>query len=313
MAESDWFDYQKLAAEIYADLEKAASVTHDDRILGVQSGIERQIDVAVRTSIAGHGILIIVQAKDLARPADVNVVGEFQSVIEDVRAAKGVLICSSGFTAGAREYADKLSIDLCTVHEVRHRKWSADLRIPLLWIESDGDAVLEMELVPDQTNTEAIVLERNAAKWIMSADEGKTTTSIGEHIAQAWNTDLMARVPGRTHHFDMWRKGLKVRLGQSFWCPLRALSCTYTIKRRGWLGTFTFSQGRSIFNRNTGVMRAKVRLTDKDIPLERGVDWTEVADPDRIAETSGAILVIEKGTGPESFTFHNLEMTEEDL
>jgi hypothetical protein len=48
--------------------------------------------------------LIIVQVKDLARPADVNVVGEIQSVIRDVRAAKGVLIFSGDFTQPAVEY-----------------------------------------------------------------------------------------------------------------------------------------------------------------------------------------------------------------
>src|SRR5262245_57358191 len=132
----DWLDYQKLAADIYRDLEAAAVVKHDDKIIGVESGIERQIDVSIRTSIAGHDILIIVQAKDHGRPADVNVVGEFQAVIDDVRAAKGVLICSAGFTEAAIQYAKNRNIDLCTVHDAQKRKWAIDLRIPLLWVET---------------------------------------------------------------------------------------------------------------------------------------------------------------------------------
>jgi hypothetical protein len=78
---------------------------------------QQQIDVSIRTSVAGHEILIIVQAKDLVRPADVNVVGEFQAVIRDVPAAKGVLTCSSGFTLPAVEYGRNLNITLCTAYD----------------------------------------------------------------------------------------------------------------------------------------------------------------------------------------------------
>src|ERR1700730_17917213 len=112
----DWLDYQELAAAIYRDLSPNAVVTHDDSIVGLNSGAKRQIDVSIRADLGGHGILIIVQAKDLSRPADVTVVDEFKSVIDDVRASKGVLICRGGFTAKAREYANRLNIDLCTVH-----------------------------------------------------------------------------------------------------------------------------------------------------------------------------------------------------
>jgi hypothetical protein len=97
----EWLEYEELAARIYADLEPQARVKHNDMIKGQESGIERQIDVSIRDTIAGHEILVIVQARKRSRPADVNVVGEFASVIRDVRASKGVLICNAGFTSAA--------------------------------------------------------------------------------------------------------------------------------------------------------------------------------------------------------------------
>ncbi len=190
MRKSTWLDYQKLVAAIYADLEPHATVTHDDKILGCESGIERQIDVSIRTSIAGHDILVIVQAKELGRPADLNVVGEFQSVIRDVQAAKGVLICSGGYTGTALEYARKLNIDLCTAHDAQHRRWAIDLKIPLLWIEREGPVDLVMELVPDQPNAEEIMLNDDYGSWLTSTDGGTTTRSIGELLSDAWNSLL---------------------------------------------------------------------------------------------------------------------------
>lgn len=79
-----WLRYQKLAAAIYAQLEPYAKVTHDDKIIGLETGNERQIDVSIRYKIAGHEILLIIQAKNYIRRVDETKVGEFLSVIQDV-------------------------------------------------------------------------------------------------------------------------------------------------------------------------------------------------------------------------------------
>jgi hypothetical protein len=308
VAKSDWLDYQKLAADIYADLEAAAVVTHDDKIRGVESGIERQIDVSIRTTVAGHQILIIVQAKDHVRPVDVNVVGEFQSVIHDVRAAKGVLICSGGFTETAVEYARTLNIDVCTAHDAQHRKWAIDLRIPLLWVETTGDVTLDMALVPDRTNPEAITLEPDPLKWLTSVDEGRNTAAIGQLLANEWNADPLNRTPEQPHKIELARPGMRVRLGDAFWCPVQSLVFSYTAERRGWLGAFSFSQCRGILNRGTGTLRAKATLTNKDLPLRRDESWSELGGHDAAWAASGAVLTIEVLAGPDSFTLDKMTM-----
>jgi hypothetical protein len=307
MGNSDWLDYQKLTADIYGELETAAIVKHDDRIRGLDSGIDRQIDVSIRTAVAGHEILIIVQAKDLARPADVNVVGEFQAVIRDVRAAKGVLVCSSGFTESAIEYGRTLSIDLCSAHDAQSRKWSVDLRIPLLWVESYGDVIVDLELLPDGTNDEAITLDPDPGKWLTSIDGGRTTVTIGERLAAAWNASADNRTLGEIHQLDLTATGLRVRLGDFFWCPVRALTCSYTVRRKGWLGTFSLSQCRGIFNRGTGTMFGKVVLTDRDLPLQRDATWHELdGDPDAVWNSSSAMVLVERAVAADSFTFGNM-------
>src|SRR5438046_2055348 len=81
-----WRDFERLAARIYEELvPQGALVVHDDLIPGRLSGIPRQIDVSVRYEMAGHTFLTIVQAKDYSVPADVNTIGEFATVIEDVK------------------------------------------------------------------------------------------------------------------------------------------------------------------------------------------------------------------------------------
>lgn len=71
----DWKDYETLIHKIYTELEPNAHVKKNDFIYGKNTNIKRQIDISVKTKIAGHNILIIVQAKKLKKPADVNIVG----------------------------------------------------------------------------------------------------------------------------------------------------------------------------------------------------------------------------------------------
>ena len=49
--------------------------------------------------------------EDHKKSADIKILGEFDSVIRDIRASGGILICNTGFTKTAKEYAknrDKL-------------------------------------------------------------------------------------------------------------------------------------------------------------------------------------------------------------
>jgi Restriction endonuclease len=303
MGKKTWLDYQKLVADIYADLEPQAAVKHDDKLAGFESGIMRQIDVSIRTAIAGHEILVIVQAKELSRPADVNVVGEFQSVIRDVRAAKGVLICSGGYTGPALEYGRKLSIDLCTAHDAQHRKWAVDLKIPLLWIEHPGSVKVAMALVPDRTSPDEITFDENPADWLTSTDSGVTTQTLGQRLANALNLLVWTGSFGKALKVELAEPGMQVLLGTSFWCPARSLECVCDIDRKAWLGAFSVSECRGILNRSTDRFRAKITLSEKDVPISRDQTWPAVDDIETFQVSHPMLVCIVKGIGPKDVKF----------
>jgi len=97
-----WREFENLVARIYQELLPESEVNLDDKILGHDSKTIRQIDVSIRHRLAGHKLLIIVQAKDYKKPADLPDVGEFATVIRDVRASKGIMVCNAGFTESRR-------------------------------------------------------------------------------------------------------------------------------------------------------------------------------------------------------------------
>ena len=100
---ADWKGFERLAERIARDVAPHATVSWNGHIGGHLSEKKRQVDVSIRWSDTGHDYLTIVQAKDWRSPADINTVGEFAAVVEDVRATRGVLACRSGFSEGAKD------------------------------------------------------------------------------------------------------------------------------------------------------------------------------------------------------------------
>src|SRR5215813_8148237 len=100
-----WRDFAKAAYEIQRDLAGDARVTLRDTIQGVESGMPRQIDISVRQRVGPHEILIVIDCKAHQDPVDINVVEQFATMARDVRANKGALIASRGFTQGAVQMA----------------------------------------------------------------------------------------------------------------------------------------------------------------------------------------------------------------
>jgi hypothetical protein len=125
-------EFEQMIHRIYQELLPYADVRWNDFIMGKNSKIERQIDISVRHDLAGHEILMVIQAKDLKRSADVIVVDAFKGVIEDVGAQKGILICNTGFTKSAKESAKSAKIDVCSAHDASKINWQTEIKVPVL-------------------------------------------------------------------------------------------------------------------------------------------------------------------------------------
>jgi hypothetical protein len=121
---ADWKGFERLAERIARDVAPHATVSRNDHIDGHLSEKKRQVDVSIRWSDTGHDYLTIVQAKDWRSPADINTVGEFAAVVEDVRATRGVLVCRSG--RGARSVHRPAGNNLIQVDSTFERLWNTE-------------------------------------------------------------------------------------------------------------------------------------------------------------------------------------------
>lgn len=139
--EPKWKRFERVIHEIHAQFAPAgATVTIDEKILGHDSQTERQIDVSIRMDVAGYTILIVVECKDKGRPIDVEEMGAFNAKVRDVRANKGVMVSTSGFTASAVTMAGTHGIDTRTYIDTESQDWGGQVAIPVLLKRTDPSA-----------------------------------------------------------------------------------------------------------------------------------------------------------------------------
>lgn len=124
-------ELEKLVAKIQKQLAPRAEVLHDVKLTG-KTGAKRQIDVLVREKIGQYEMQIVIDCKDTKRPVDVKGVEEFDGLLKDVGAQKGVLVCPNGFTETAKKRAEGLQIDLYSPIDTAAHKWRATIYVPAL-------------------------------------------------------------------------------------------------------------------------------------------------------------------------------------
>ncbi|KKQ34863.1 MAG: hypothetical protein US50_C0034G0004 [Candidatus Nomurabacteria bacterium GW2011_GWB1_37_5] len=182
-------EYEDFVYKIFSEFFKNFSLTQNDRIIGMESGLLREIDVSIRGKIDNINLLFVVQAKDYKNhKSDINVIGNFSSVIRDIGASKGFLVCASGFAKTNSQYARTLGIELLSVEDIESKKWRAVIEIPVIYIDYDINYKINIPLFLNMCNelkqlnggNDDLIAHRD--KFNFSIDAGNTFLHINDHI-----------------------------------------------------------------------------------------------------------------------------------
>lgn len=158
----------------------------NDKIIGLESGIKREIDISIRGKTSDVDLLYIVQCKDHSKPADIKIIGEFSSVIKDIGASKGFLVCASGFAKTIHTYALKLGIELISIEDINSNKWKTDIQIPIIYILKKMKVLYNSSIIVTdelaEKNKVDIIITENDYKEV-SLNNGKTSLTIIDYIS----------------------------------------------------------------------------------------------------------------------------------
>ena len=193
--ESKWKRFEKLVYEIQKSFSgTTASVTHRDHIVGADSKVSREIDISIKQQIAQFPILVIVDCKDYAEPVNVKTVEEFAGLAQDVRANKGVMVSSNGFTAAAINVAKNKGIDTLCLIDSKGVDWKSFVSVPLLigrtFIERYSFSVSGVGRVVLPYDTKAL-----AELPMLSDDEESLGTPL-KVLHRKWNNEQIPHEPG---------------------------------------------------------------------------------------------------------------------
>jgi hypothetical protein len=131
-AQPKWKEFEEVVFQLQQSFSQDAEVKLDDSIEGLDSKQKRQIDISVRRNVGQYSMLIAMECKNYKRPVDVKDVDAFASVVQDVRANKGAIISSKGFTKAAIELAKTRNIDTFRLVDTESVDWKAYASIPML-------------------------------------------------------------------------------------------------------------------------------------------------------------------------------------
>lgn len=246
---SKWLDFEKMIAGIYQTLSPNAIVIHNDSILGFDSKIKRQIDVSIRFREAGCDFLIIVQAKTNSKPLDINTVGEFASVIKDVHASKGVLICNTGFTKAAQTFAESVGIELCSAHDAESKDWRTTLRIPIVWIRLQP--YVQFSALMELKAGDSVGI--NIADWKFRDLHTQEEFSVFDIFVEQWNENKLSKEPNKTHTVELGDSEYQF-FAEKGWRNATELKLAYTVNRHFLRNELETTEFTGICNQLTGKM-----------------------------------------------------------
>jgi hypothetical protein len=163
--------YERLVAAVQRKLD-AGSEVHSSLPLIGKSGSRITLDAAVRGTLGSAKLLIALETKDYAEAVGVEKVRAFATVLEDINAARGIMVAPLGFTRDALLTAadPRFRIETCVLRTAKDQDWEGFNRSLQMTITMMADLYLDGQIVLADGRTIAV---NDGGIHIMSDDEGK--------------------------------------------------------------------------------------------------------------------------------------------
>ncbi len=128
----DWKYYEQVTKDIYETLGQKVGVQivcsgKDCKVIGL-SGVKHQVDVLTEHNDGIHTYSTIIECKYWNQKINKDLVMKVDSIVEDHRSSKGVIVSKIGFTPDAISFAKFKNIGLVELREIADSDWDGRLR-----------------------------------------------------------------------------------------------------------------------------------------------------------------------------------------
>ena len=111
-------EFQKVVFLVKKHVSESAKVTESMMLQDLITGSDREVDVCIEDSIAGHDIIVSIECVDHKRKADVTWVEQMKSKHERLPTNALVLVSRTGFSSEAKRVAKVYGFDTLALEDV---------------------------------------------------------------------------------------------------------------------------------------------------------------------------------------------------
>jgi hypothetical protein len=285
--------YRAIVAKIYGDLEPKAVIHFQDKIHSLKNVTSHVVDISIRSVPSGQNILTVVNIYPGSLRVDEQKVLEFATLLTDVGASKGIMICNSGFTSSAKALAPSLGIELCSIQDAESRNWSEDIKIPVLVNRTTPLLNGKFNIYLEKGD----VYSTNILEDHFSRDGGKSVTTLFGIFVDLWNKNFISHNSSGVQGFNLADKDWTMWIGgqNKRWSPISNFQLIYSIENQGsWLKYFTPSEYMAVKDELSG----NITISSLDVslgPIVIDGTWVKISDPDAFkTRTKGALVVMQQ-------------------
>jgi hypothetical protein len=270
-----------------------AVITHNAKLPGFESEVERQIDVLIEQQAGPYSIRVVVDCKDYKSPVDVKGVEEFFGLVQDVKAHTGAMVCPAGFSQAAKKRAKKLNISLFSPIDVSggHR-WSKPVALPTLLIFKRGRLGLKIlcsEPLPLRIPTEFPL------EGVLYTADGEALGAPLKIASAQWDQGKLPLEVGTYENLPLFDDGRSIHIDNGYGARVRVeITVELEVQDRRYYGNLPLAKMRGLRDEQTGGIKTNAFTTGELTPRLIENEWKKLED-------------VETVPGPVALTLQGLE------
>jgi len=261
-------------------LAPQAKVVEDDRIRGVNSGIDRQIDVSVSSRIGQFDMLVIIDCKDWKNPVDLPQVEQFSAVVKDVRASKGAMVCNAGFSKTAKEYASRKGIDLFSAVDAKSVQWPKYIALPTLCVFFSPKAYSFR--FSHSAPTPFMMPAVDPRLLMLYRQDGEKADLVTNLLFSAWNEKKLPLKEGTHKDITFIEDDVYTKVDGVLYGPVE-VSASVVVEKKQYYGAWPLDDATGFRNEITGAFATNSITTKQLNMFEVEKTWKHVENEQELA------------------------------
>ena len=271
-SEQKWQRFEKIVTEIQQELAPNAMVTYDDKIMGHDTCVPRQVDVSVKGKVGQYDMLIAIECKDYSVPVDVTEIEGFISKIKDIRANKGVMVAANGFSEVAKRLGDDAGLNLYRLVDTEGHDWQTYVSIPVI---CDFRRMKFQFLIPQFL---ALMDPREIVLYDYNHHRLGTTAAL---LQTRWNSGELPSELGEHKDIPVSKVPTTIFYNGNY-LEVNILAIIMVYRRLFW-GELPLTQTRGFVDESNGHLIAREVTTSWLNVAEVEKDWRQIESADEVA------------------------------